>query len=252
MKQNAPETNKISFENISVRYRVPNERYSTLKEFAIRMLQGKVTYHDFWALKDVSFRVNRGEIFGIIGRNGAGKSTLLKVVARVLQPTTGRVVAIGRVAPLLEVGAGFHPDLTGRENVYLNSALLGFSRRETDALFERIIDFSELKEFIDSPLRTYSSGMSARLGFAVATAQQPDILIVDEILGVGDENFQQKCLDRILGFSINGATILLVSHSSAMIEAICHRVAWLDHGSLRGVGPASEMIGKYHASIEVP
>jgi len=243
------ETNEvIHFENISVRYRAPTEPVTTFKEYMIRLLQGRIKHHAFMALNEISFRIYRGEIFGIIGRNGAGKSTLLKVVARVIHPTGGRVVTIGKVAPLLEVGAGFHPDLTGRENVYLNGAMLGFTRKQIDARFDQIIEFAELQDLIDAPLRTYSSGMEARLGFAVATNQRPDILIVDEILGVGDEAFQQKCLDRILGFSHQGTTILLVSHSAEMIEAICGRVAWLDHGHLVGLGPASEMILRYHES----
>lgn len=238
----------VRFDNISVRYRIPNERFSTFKEYVIRAVQGKVQYSDFWALKDISFQVNKGEIFGIIGKNGAGKSTLLKLVARVLQPTKGRVLAVGKVAPLLEIGAGFHPDLTGRENVYLNSAMLGFTRKEIDRKFDGIVAFSELGEFIDAPLRTYSSGMYARLGFAVATDTRPDILIVDEILGVGDEAFQQKCLGRILGFSTQGTTILLVSHSSEMITTICQRSAWINHGCLMGIGPSAEIIQQYHDS----
>jgi ABC-2 type transport system ATP-binding protein len=241
----------VRFDNISVCYRIPNEKYSTFKEFVIRGLQGRIKHNSFWALKNVTFSVNKGEIFGIIGRNGAGKSTLLKLVARVMHPSAGRVVAVGHVAPLLEIGAGFHPDLTGRENITLNAAMLGFSHREILSKFDRIIEFAELNEFIDSPLRTYSTGMTARLGFAVATDTRPDILIVDEILGVGDEAFQQKCLDRILGFSNYGTTILLVSHSADMIQAICNRVAWLDHGCLVDLGSSEDMIQKYHKSQNI-
>jgi ABC-type polysaccharide/polyol phosphate transport system ATPase subunit len=197
----------------------------------IRYLQGKVKHHSFWALKDVSLSVFRGEVFGLIGQNGAGKSTLLKLVARVLRPTTGRVIVRGRVAPLLEVGAGFHPDLTGRENVMLNGAILGFTRQEMDARFKDIVDFAELWDFIEAPLRTYSSGMWARLGFAVATDSKPDILIVDEILSVGDEAFQRKSLARVNSYREQGAAILLVSHNMAVIESMCQRSAWLDHAT---------------------
>ncbi len=240
----------IRLENVSVSYRTPNENITTFKEYLIRVLQRRIKHNLFWALNDVSFNVNKGEVFGLIGRNGAGKSTLLKLIARVLRPTKGRVVVTGLVAPLLEIGAGFHNDLTGRENVFLNAALLGYTRQEINRSFDGIIEFSELNDFINAPLRTYSSGMVARLGFAVATNTRPDVLIVDEILGVGDELFQQKCLDRIMGFSKQGTTIFLVSHSSAMIQATCHRVAWLSHGRLVNVGKPDEIIAQYHTNPE--
>lgn len=236
----------IRLENISVCYRVPKEKFSTFKEYAIRFLQGRVGHTSFWALRDIDLTIHKGEIFGIIGRNGAGKSTLLKLVARVLRPTSGRVVVAGHVAPLLELGAGFHPDLIGRENIYLNGALLGFSRKEIDSKFESMVEFAELGDFIEAPIRTYSSGMVARLGFAVATEVQPDILIVDEVLGVGDEKFQKKCERRILDFRSKGTTIVLVSHSSALVQEMCQRVAWLDHGHLMDVGEPTSVLEKYH------
>lgn len=242
---NQPSSEVIRLENVSVRYRAPKENYTTFKEYAIRLLQGRVEHKDFWALKNVSLSVNRGEIFGLIGRNGAGKSTLLKLVARVLRPTSGRVVVMGSVAPLLEVGAGFHPDLTGRENVYLNGAILGMSRRELDHLLPEIDDFSELGDFMDAPLRTYSSGMVARLGFAVATAKRPDVLIVDEILGVGDEAFQKKCYNRISDFRENGTTILLVSHNSMTINSLCSRAVLLDHGESKAIAEANKIVDLY-------
>jgi lipopolysaccharide transport system ATP-binding protein len=235
----------VRLENASVRYRVPRERIGTFKEYAIRWLQGQVKYESFWALKDVSFDVQRGEVFGLIGRNGAGKSTLLKLVARVLRPTQGRVVVCGRLAPLLEIGAGFHPELTGRENIYLNGAMLGISRHEMNKRFDRIVDFAELWDFIDAPLRTYSSGMWARLGFSVATDVEPDILIIDEILAVGDAAFQHKSSRRIDSFRERGNTILLVSHTMDVIESMCSRAAWLDQGRLVAIGPTKGVVDRY-------
>ena len=236
----------VRLENVSVRYRVPHERIGTFKEYMIRRVQRRVTHDEFWALHQVDLQVYRGEVFGIIGRNGAGKSTLLKVVARVLRPTTGRVWVRGRVAPLLEFGAGFHPELTGRENVFLNGTLLGFSHRQMGDKFDRIVDFAELREFIDAPLRTYSSGMVARLGFAIATDVKPDILIVDEVLSVGDEAFQRKSAARMKEFREQGATILLVTHNTATVKAMCQRAMWLDHGTVRALDVAGDVAAQYH------
>jgi ABC-2 type transport system ATP-binding protein/lipopolysaccharide transport system ATP-binding protein len=238
----------VELENVGVSYRISTEHYFTFKEYMIRLLQGKVEHRYFWALRNVNLTVYRGEAFGLIGHNGAGKSTLLKLVARVLRPTEGRVVVHGQVAPLLEFGAGFHPELTGRENVFLNGAMLGFSRQEMEEKFRRIVDFAELWDFIDAPLRTYSSGMSARLGFAVATDIQPDILIVDEVLAVGDESFQRKSAARMNSFREQGATILLVSHNMDTIEAMCHRSAWIDHGEIKFVGDTRQAIEAYRQS----
>jgi ABC-type polysaccharide/polyol phosphate transport system ATPase subunit len=235
----------IGLEGVSVRYRVPHERIGTFKEYAIRWMQRKLGYHSFLALNEVSLSVQKGEIFGLIGQNGAGKSTLLKLIARVLRPTQGRVWVKGRVAPLLEVGAGFHPELTGRENIFLNGAMLGFTHKEMERKFDQIVDFAELGDFIDAPLRTYSSGMWARLGFAVATDVDPQILIVDEILSVGDEAFRRKSTERIDSFRERGATILLVSHNMGLIESMCQRAAWLDHGKLVSIGPAKSVVAHY-------
>ncbi|HMY72645.1 MAG TPA: ABC transporter ATP-binding protein, partial [Blastocatellia bacterium] len=190
----------IRLEQVTVEYRAPRERIRTIKEYAIRLLQGGVKHEEFQALRNVTFDVREGEVFGVIGHNGAGKSTLLKVISRVLKPTGGRVQVRGRVAPLLELGAGFHPELSGRENIFLNGTLLGFKRAEIEAMFDDIVDFADLWEFIDAPLRTYSTGMGMRLGFAVATAARPDVLIVDEVLAVGDEHFQDKCAARMAEF----------------------------------------------------
>jgi len=238
----------IRLENVSVRYRVPRERIATFKEYAIRRLRRKIVFDEFWALRSVSIGVRSGEVFGVIGRNGAGKSTLLKVVARVLRPTEGRVRVVGRVAPLLELGAGFDWELTGRENVYLNGAILGFKKRDLSTRFSRIIEFSGLREFADAPLRTYSSGMIARLGFAVATDVQPDVLLVDEVLAVGDAEFHRKSTDRILGFSASGATIVLVTHDLPVARALCQRVAWLERGQLMALGAADEVVSVYEES----
>jgi ABC-2 type transport system ATP-binding protein len=235
----------ITFDGVSVRYRVPRERVSGIKEFAIRWLQRRLEYEDFWAVRDVSFQVRRGEGFGIIGRNGAGKSTMLKVMARVLQPTEGRVVMRGRLAPLLELGGGFHPELNGRENVYLNMALLGYSRGDTNGLFDSIVDFAEISNFIDAPLRTYSTGMVARLGFAVATCMRPDILLVDEVLSVGDTRFQEKCIDRMKSFRKLGTTIVIVSHSMETVSHFCSRALWLDHGHVKAMGDVDEVVEQY-------
>jgi ABC-type polysaccharide/polyol phosphate transport system ATPase subunit len=235
----------IRLEDASVFYRVPQERIGTFKEYVIRRLQGKVRHNTFLALRDVNLKVYQGEVFGLIGQNGAGKSTLLKLVARVLTPSEGRVQVKGRVAPLLEIGAGFHPELTGRENIYLNGAILGFTREEIDERFDHIVDFAELWDFIDAPLRTYSTGMWARLGFAVATDSRPDILIVDEVLSVGDTAFQFKCSKRIESYRDQGTTILFVSHSMDLIENMCNRAAWLERGKIIEIGNAQRVVDKY-------
>jgi ABC-2 type transport system ATP-binding protein/lipopolysaccharide transport system ATP-binding protein len=240
-------TEVIRLDNVTVKYTVPHERIGTFKEYMIRRIRKRVSYDTFLALNDLSLTVYKGEVLGIIGQNGAGKSTLLKLIAKVLKPTKGKVFVRGRVAPLLELGAGFHPDLTGRENVSLYGALLGFDRRTMDEKFQGIVDFAELWEFIDAPLRTYSSGMAARLGFAVATDVRPDVLIVDEILGVGDEAFQRKCAERIRSFQEQGASILLVSHSMSAVESMCQRAAWLDHGEIKFVGSPADAIQAYRA-----
>jgi len=246
-EQTSPDDVVIRLEYVSVVYRAPSERIRSFKEYAIRLLKGQVKHQEFTALQDVNLELRRGEVFGIIGHNGAGKSTMLKIVSRVMKPTKGHVWVKGRIAPLLELGAGFHTELTGRENIYLNGTLLGYTRAEIESLFDGIVDFAEMWDFIDAPLRTYSTGMAIRLGFAVATATRPDILIVDEVLSVGDELFQQKCASRITDFRQQGTTILLVTHSSALVRSICDRAAWLDHGKLCAVGSPDETLDQYHA-----
>jgi ABC-type polysaccharide/polyol phosphate transport system ATPase subunit len=238
----------IILNNICVRYRAPEAKIGTFKEYAIQFLKRNVRFKEFLALNNVDLEVNEGEILGIIGRNGAGKSTLLKVVSRVLIPTEGRVRLRGRVSPLLELGAGFHPELTGRENIFLNGTLLSHSRREIESRLLEIIEFAELDAFIDSPLRTYSSGMVARLGFSVSTTWKPEILILDEILSVGDEAFRNKCKTRMEKYRDAGTTTLLVTHDSSTVESLCSRAVWLDHGEIKAIGPAKEVINMYRQS----
>ncbi|MEX2030832.1 MAG: ABC transporter ATP-binding protein [Anaerolineales bacterium] len=235
----------VRLDGVSVRYTRPTERIETLKEYAIRRLKRGVRYNQFWALRDVSLELRGGESLGVIGPNGAGKTTLLKVIAHVLRPTEGRVRVRGSVAPLLEFGAGFHPELTGRENVFLNGALLGFTRRQMEEKYERIVAFSELEEFIDAPLRTYSSGMIARLGFAVASDVTPDVLLLDEVLAVGDEAFRRKSAARMEEFKAQGATIILVTHSMPNVIEMCQRALWLDRGKVKALGGVSEVTEAY-------
>jgi ABC-type polysaccharide/polyol phosphate transport system ATPase subunit len=235
----------IEVRDVSVRYRIPRERVPTFKEFAIKWLRRRLVYEEFLALSHVTLNVRAGESIGIIGRNGAGKTTLLKVIARVLRPTAGTAVVRGRVAPLLELGAGFDHELSGRENVFLNGALLGRSRRDMRRRFDAIVDFAGLGDFIDAPLRTYSTGMTARLGFAVATDVEADVLLVDEILSVGDFEFQKKSFDRITAFLRGGATFVLVSHAAAMVKELCGRAIWLDGGRVVADGPAGEVVDAF-------
>jgi len=238
----------VHLDGVAVRYRVPQERYGTFKEYMIRRVQGQVKLREFWALRGINLSIKRGEIFGIIGRNGAGKSTMLKVVSRVLRPTEGRVWVRGRVSPLLEIGAAFHPELTGRENVFLNAALIGHSQHEIEERFEQIVAFADIGNFIHAPLRTYSTGMRARLGFAVATAWEPEVLILDEVLAVGDEAFRRKCNERIQSFRLQGATVLMVSHSASTILENCQRAVWIDQGEVQAIGEPEEVVRLYQAS----
>ena len=235
----------VLLENVSVKYRLPKEHLSGFKEYVIRWLQRRISHKEFYALHNVSFQVQPGEVFGIVGQNGAGKSTMLKVMARVLHPSGGRIVMRGHTAPLLELGGGFNNELTGRENIYLNMSLLGHSRKQIDELFDSIVDFAGIRKFIDSPIRTYSTGMVARLGFAVATCVRPDILLVDEVLSVGDTNFQEKCLNRMFDFQTHGTTIVIVSHSMGTVEAFCERALCLYHGEIQAIGSVSEVIDQY-------
>lgn len=236
----------ISVEHVSMRFRLAAERVDNLKELLIRKLRWQNGgYSDFWALRDVSFSVKRGEAVALIGANGSGKSTMLKIISGILAPTRGRARVSGTIAPLIELGAGFDPDLTGRENVFLNGAILGHSKAFMREKYEEIVDFSELRDFIDVPIKNYSSGMVARLGFSVATIVDPEILIVDEILAVGDRAFQEKCRLRMERLMRGGTTVVLVSHSAADIRRVCQRAVWLDRGRLRFVGSAEEALARY-------
>ncbi|MCS7249104.1 MAG: ABC transporter ATP-binding protein [Anaerolineales bacterium] len=239
----------IQLEDVGVRYRLPSEKIPTLKEYVIRALRGQIKQQTFWALQNINLEVYPGEVFGIVGPNGAGKSTLLKVVSRVLRPTKGRVRVVGKVAPLLELGAGFDFELTGRENIFLNGAILGFSKREMEKRIDRIVEFAGLGDFIDAPLRTYSSGMVARLGFAVATDERPEILVVDEILSVGDAEFQTRSFERIQSFQAQGTTILLVTHDIARVETMCQRAIFLSHGQIVAAGSAAQVVDRYLGRI---
>jgi len=239
----------IFLNEVSVKYNIPSESIKTFKEYSIRLIQGKIKRKKFYALNHINLDVNKGEIFGILGRNGAGKSTLLKVISRVLIPAEGHVWINGNISPLLQLGAGFHPELTGYENIFLNATLLGHTRSEIKDKLQEIVAFADIGNFIEAPLRTYSSGMNARLGFAVATAWQPDILILDEVLSVGDAGFQKKCIDRMTNFRDSGATVLMVSHAIDRIRTLCERAMWLDHGEIQAIGPADEVCNKYQSFI---
>lgn len=239
----------IKIEDVSLRYFVPRERINSLKEYVIRRAQGKIVHEEFWALRNISVEINKGEMFGIVGQNGAGKSTMLKLIAKVLKPITGRVWVRGKVAPLLSVGAGFHHELTGRENIFLNGTLLGFTQRQIEEKFDRIVEFAELADFIDAPIRSYSSGMIARLGFAIATDSRPDILIVDEVLAVGDEAFQAKCFARMQDYRDQGMTTLLVTHNSDRVRKFCTRAIWLHKGEVKMLGSVDEVVSGYNEAF---
>ncbi len=217
-------------------FNMNKDKVDSLKEYFLRLVTRKLNFEDFTALNDVSFDIKKGDVFGIVGLNGSGKSTILKIISGILTPTTGTVQTAGSIAPLIELGAGFDLDLTARENIYLNGSVLGYSKKYMDSKFEEIVEFSELREFLDTPMKNYSSGMVARVGFAIATMTRPDILIVDEILAVGDFHFQEKCEKRINSMINGETTVIIVSHSIEQIERLCNHCAWLDDGKLRMIG----------------
>jgi ABC-2 type transport system ATP-binding protein len=237
----------IRVTGVSKRFRLYEQRYTSLKERVIH--GGRVPYRDFWALKDINLDIEQGKTLGLLGHNGSGKSTLLKCIAGILRPTSGEIATAGRVAALLELGAGFHPELTGRENVYLNASILGLSRKEIDRRFDEIVAFAELDEFIDQQVKYFSSGMYVRLGFAVAVNMDPDILIVDEVLAVGDELFQQKCLDRVKQFQTDGKTILFVTHSADLCRRVSDQVAVMDEGKIVTVADPGTAVRSYREHL---
>lgn len=233
----------VSVQDVAKRFKMYRERNQSLK--AALMRGKRAAFEEFWALRDVSFEIPEGTTFGLIGENGSGKSTLLKCVAKILQPDRGRVVTRGRVAALLELGSGFHPELSGRENVYLNGSILGLRRKELEAKFEEIVDFSGIESFIDQPVKNYSSGMYVRLGFAIAINIDPEILLVDEILAVGDAAFQQKCMDKFADFRKAGKTVVIVSHAMGSLRSMCDHAAWLKKGRLVEVGTTAQTVDDY-------
>jgi ABC-type polysaccharide/polyol phosphate transport system ATPase subunit len=235
----------IKAEHVSMEFKITHDHIKNLKEYVTAMLKGKLQYEEFWALKDVSFEVEKGEVMGIIGRNGAGKSTLLKVISGILRPTQGQITADGSIVPMLELGAGFDADLSGRENIYLNGSILGYTEKFLQSKYDEIVRFSELEQFIDVPIRNYSSGMMMRLAFSIATVVEPEILIVDEILSVGDEAFQKRSKARMLELMGGGTTVLFVSHSIKQIEEMCDRVVWLEHGQVKMIGQSKEICNQY-------
>lgn len=235
----------IIVDHVSMRFSLSSERLDSFKEYVIKTIKQQVSYDEFWALQDVSFEVEQGDALGLIGLNGCGKSTMLKVIAGVLKATKGSVQVNGTVAPLIELGAGFDMDLTARENVFLNGALLGHPRKQMEEYYDDIVEFSELHAFMDTPVKNFSSGMMSRLAFAIATIGMPDILIVDEVLSVGDFRFQEKCEKRIQHMIDGGTTILFVSHSIAQVEKLCNKVVWLEKGHVRKSGIAKEVCEEY-------
>lgn len=240
----------IKAENITVCYRMANDRIKSIKEYLVALLKKKLQYEKFYALNHVSFEIQKGEVIGIIGNNGAGKSTLLKVISGILTPVEGSVTLEGNVVPMLELGSGFDMDLTGRENIFLNGSILGYSEEYLKEKYDEIVEFSELGNFIDTPVRNYSSGMMMRLAFSIASIVDPDILIVDEILAVGDMAFQEKSYRRMTELMSHGTTVLLVSHSIEQIRARCDRVIWLDHGEVVAIGETEEICDRYIAANE--
>lgn len=237
--------NAVNVSDVSMIFNMSMEKVNHLKEYIIKVARGQMHYRKFTALNDVSFEVEKGDVFGIVGLNGSGKSTLLKIISGIMKPTGGTVQTFGTIAPLIELGAGFDTELTARENIYLNGSVLGYSKKYLKDCFEQIVDFSEMREFIDVPMKNFSSGMVARVAFAIATVTKPDILILDEILSVGDFHFQEKCEHRIADLMSGGTTVLIVSHSIKQIEQLCNHALWLEHGQIKMLGNVSDVCSAY-------
>lgn len=237
--------NAVEINQVTMRFNMSKDKVDSIKEYMIRLMKRQLFFEEFLALKDVSVTIEKGDVFGIVGLNGSGKSTLLKVISGILKPSKGSVKTYGTISPMIELGAGFDLDLTARENVFLNGSVLGYSRRQMKEKFDEIIEFAELRDFVDVAVKNYSSGMMARLGFAIATCTKPEILIVDEILSVGDFLFQEKCEKRIRDLMDGGTTVLIVSHSIEQIERLCKHVLWLDHGDMRMLGDTQTVCDAY-------
>lgn len=238
----------VKVDQVSMRFNLASEKVDSLKEYIIKTLKKQISFNEFWALQDVTFEVERGDSVGLIGLNGSGKSTMLKIIAGVLKPTKGEAHVYGTMAPLIELGAGFDFDLTARENVFLNGSILGHTRNEMENYYDDIVEFSELQQFMDVPVKNFSSGMISRLAFGIATIGQPELLIVDEVLSVGDFRFQEKCETRIQNILNSGTTLLFVSHSIAQVEKLCNKVVWLEKGRMRAAGPAEIYCEQYRHS----
>jgi ABC-type polysaccharide/polyol phosphate transport system ATPase subunit len=235
----------VECSDVGVTFNMSKEKLSSLKEYFLGFVKGKLMFEEFKALENVTFKVEKGDVFGIVGFNGAGKSTLLKIISGILSPSNGSVIVRGSIAPLIELGAGFDMELTARENIFLNGAVLGFNKKYIQEHFDDIVEFSEMEDFLDVPMKNYSSGMVARIGFSIATSTKPDILIVDEILGVGDFKFQEKCEQRINELMSGGTTVLVVSHSLGQIEQLCKHAMWLEHGKVKMIGEVSDVCSAY-------
>lgn len=235
----------IKVNDVSMMFNLSSEKIDSIKEYFIKAVRRELHFQEFWALRDISFTLEKGDSLGIVGLNGSGKSTLLKIVSGILKPTKGTVETCGSIAPLIELGAGFDANLSARENIYLNGAILGYSRAYMSERFDEIIEFAELQDFVDTAVKNYSSGMVARLGFAIATMNVPDILIIDEILAVGDYKFQEKSFARMQEMIASGATVVFVSHSIEQVQKICKKALWLEHGHMRTLGDADAVCGEY-------
>lgn len=238
----------IKVDNVSMMFNLSSEKIDSIKEYIIKTIKRELYFQEFWALQDVSFELEKGDSLGIIGLNGSGKSTMLKIISGILKPTKGHVETIGSIAPLIELGAGFDTDLSARENIYLNGAILGYDRNYMDERFDEIIQFAELEDFVDTAIKNFSSGMVARLGFAIATMNVPDILIIDEILAVGDYKFQEKSFQRMQDMMQTGATVVFVSHSVEQVKQICKKALWLEHGHVKMFGDAQTVCDAYSNS----
>ena len=237
--------NIVEIHDVSIKFRLFDDKILSLKEFVTKAIRKKITYNEFWALRNIEFNIKKGEVLGIIGHNGSGKSTLLKIISGIMKPTNGSVRVKGNIVPMLELGSGFDMDLSGRENIFLNGSILGYSKEFLEEKYDEIVEFSELEEFIEAPIRNYSSGMMMRLAFSIATIVNPDILIVDEILAVGDEAFQEKSKKRMKRLMTGGTTVIFVSHSKEQIREMCDRVLWLDHGQMKMIDECNKVCDLY-------